>query len=137
MQVYSTPTGSLITAPMAKINYFLESYSSLPCRCNRVSKLPHILEVYAQLRQPVRRVDSDLQHCQTPSISPFERPSRVPSALTRMVQAAIATWFRVAIHVPPDVPRVEIPVFLTAAAVPRKPVCSHSLSNLQMLMAPK
>ena len=50
---------------------------------------------------------------------------------------ASATWFRVAMLVPPHVPSVEFSDCLAVAAVPRKPVCFHISSDLLMLLAPQ
>ena len=64
-------------------------------------------------------------------------PQLRPTFASCILQSTGSTWFRVAVLVPPDVPLVELSDCLAVAALPRNPVCFHSLSNLLMLLAPR
>ena len=150
-QVNSTPWGVFITAPVGPINSVFcissgvifqspmqtngSSHSLMRFTSSRIfvkfspdSASPFVM--YAMTTNAVEPLS--LNSCALQS-----KPERPRTSDFSVLQAASATWFRVAMLVPPDVPLVEFSDCLAVAAVPRKPVCFYSLPNVLMLLTPR
>ena len=148
----STPRGVLITAPVHPINSVFCISSGVifqsPLQTNgsshslmRFTSSRNFFEVFTHSASPFVMYAMTSSAVEPLSLNSCALQSnqreRPRTSDFSVLQAAGATWFRVAMLVPPDVPLVEFSDCLAVAAVPRKPVCFHNLPNVLMLLTPR